>query len=81
MKEILIAKFHNTPLMQRLLNTKDAYLIEGNQWHDNFWGICIKSDCPKCQDSIGHNNLGLLLMELRGILNGNFKVILGKELV
>ena len=49
-------------LKKRLLNTRDHYLIEGNYWHDNYWGIC---DCNKCKDIKGENHLGQLLMILR----------------
>ena len=55
-------------LYKKLVDTKDAYLIEGNTWHDNTYGICIKQDCEKCNDKRGKNSLGLLLMELREIL-------------
>lgn len=48
-------------LTEKLIKTGDADLIEGNTWHDNFWGICL---CPKCQGK-GQNHLGLLLMETR----------------
>ena len=48
-------------LTEKLIATGDADLIEGNTWHDNFWGICL---CPRCQGN-GQNHLGLLLMEAR----------------
>ena len=56
-------KFDTHPdLKEQLLATGDAILIEGNTWHDNFWGDC---GCPKCQNIAGKNNLGKLLMMLR----------------
>lgn len=55
-------------LYKKLVDTKDAYLIEGTTWHDNFYGICIRKDCERCKDKIGKNILGKLLMELREIL-------------
>lgn len=55
-------KFADPVLRAKLLATGDEYLEEGNYWHDNFWGVCY---CEKCQDEIGHNNLGKLLMKLR----------------
>ena len=58
----LSLKFHaHMHLIEKLIETGDADLIEGNTWHDNFWGICL---CPKCQGR-GQNHLGRLLMEVR----------------
>ncbi len=63
MKYALKRKFDTYPdLKQQLLATGDAILIEGNTWHDNFWGDC---SCPKCENIAGKNNLGKLLMMLR----------------
>jgi ribA/ribD-fused uncharacterized protein len=62
----LVLKFmNNYPLAAHLLSTGDELLIEGNWWHDNFWGDC---KCPKCAHIKGKNNLGLLLMQLRKTL-------------
>lgn len=63
MLEILRDKFgpHNQVMMNRLLMTKDEELIEGNCWHDNYWGSC---NCSKCKDK-GKNRLGILLMQVR----------------
>jgi hypothetical protein len=66
MKDILSCKFTQNPdinkLRERLLATGDAYLEEGNTWHDNYWGVCY---CDKCKDKEKHNMLGKLLMEVR----------------
>ena len=62
MREALRKKFSNPELKAKLLATGDQYLEEGNNWHDNFWGVCY---CEKCQDTVAHNHLGKLLMELR----------------
>src|SRR3984957_2809226 len=40
MEEVLHAKFEDLNLRQRLLDTGDAQLIEGNYWNDRFWGQC-----------------------------------------
>lgn len=56
MREALEKKFADRKLRQLLINTGTAELIEGNWWHDTFWGVC---------DGCGDNNLGKLLMELR----------------
>lgn len=59
---VLSAKFKSGQLVRLLRLTRDAILIEGNTWHDNFWGDCI---CPKCSRIEGANNLGNLLMQIR----------------
>ena len=62
MRSALRKKFSDPGLKAKLLATGDQYLEEGNYWCDNFWGVCY---CNKCQDTIAHNHLGKLLMELR----------------
>ena len=64
MMTALREKFAIPELKEKLLATGDAYLIEGNSWHDNYWGICI---CPKCtaKDMVGKNMLGRCLMKIR----------------
>lgn len=63
MLDILRCKFIQHPeLAKLLLATGDATLIEGNHWHDNYWGDC---DCTKCSSIIGDNILGKLLMQVR----------------
>lgn len=47
-----------------LLATGSTFLLEGNQWHDNFWGACF---CPRCPGS-GQNTLGEMLMFIRNVL-------------
>jgi predicted NAD-dependent protein-ADP-ribosyltransferase YbiA (DUF1768 family) len=42
-----------------LLETKDATLIEGNTWGDQYWGVCA---------GVGENHLGKLLMQIRSEL-------------
>ena len=62
MEDYLTCKFAIPELREKLLATKDAELIEGNWWHDNFWGNCL---CSKCKDIQGKNMLGKLLMKER----------------
>lgn len=62
MKNLLKQKFVNTSLKKRLLDTHNDILIEGNYWHDNFFGDCY---CKDCKIINGENKLGLLLMEIR----------------
>ena len=62
MLECLEMKFtQNEALMQRLLDTGDKELIEGNTWGDDFWG-CIRGTNGAWS---GKNYLGKLLMEIR----------------
>lgn len=52
----------NWDLALRLLATEGQTLVEGNHWHDNYWGMC---DCDRCGTTPGKNRLGHLLMMLR----------------
>jgi ribA/ribD-fused uncharacterized protein len=62
MQEGLRLKFSHPDLAQKLIETGDEELIEGNWWHDNTWGSCY---CAECIRKPGRNLLGMLLMELR----------------
>jgi len=63
MLDILRLKFTQTDtLTQKLLDTGDVKITEGNSWHDNIWGDCTCSRCAKIK---GHNLLGKLLMLIR----------------
>jgi ribA/ribD-fused uncharacterized protein len=61
MLEINRLKFANESLREMLLATGNGELVEGNTWHDNFWGTCT---CEKCGNR-GQNNLGKILMQIR----------------
>lgn len=62
MTDLVRAKFAAEPLYAMgLLDTGDAYLMEGNMWHDNFWGSCT---CARCEHP-GANHLGIILMQVR----------------
>lgn len=62
----LILKFiDNYDLAGKLLATESEVLIEGNHWHDNYWGDC---HCERCTNIRGENKLGLLLMVVRNLL-------------
>jgi len=64
MTEIVAAKFNQNPkIMKQLLETGQRQLVETNTWHDNFWGDCV---CIECRNKIGHNHLGIILMNVRG---------------
>lgn len=45
-----------------LMTTSDFILVEGNNWHDNFYGNCV---CYRCTNIEGKNWLGKILMEVR----------------
>lgn len=63
MSEAVLYKFtQNSDIKTLLLNTKDEQIIEGNTWHDNYWGNCT---CNLCQDIPGINMLGQILMNTR----------------
>ena len=63
MYEIVKAKFEqNDVLKTQLLNTNDEVLVEGNTWHDNYWGMC---NCERCTRKNYSNNLGKILMRIR----------------
>lgn len=68
MRACLELKFQmGTWLDAQLVATGDTYLLEGNWWHDNFFGDC---HCSKCAGITGQNHLGKLLMQVRGVLQG-----------
>ena len=55
-----MAKFTQNPgLLDKLLATGDAELVEGNTWGDQVWGVC---------DGVGENHLGKTLMRIRSEL-------------
>ena len=57
MYDAVYRKFTQNPnLKTKLLATGDAQLIEGNTWHDHYWGVC---------NGVGENRLGQTLMEVR----------------
>ncbi len=59
MEDIVRAKFTQNPeLAALLLATGDKKLLEGNTWHDTFWGV--ESDTHQ-----GENHLGKILMKIR----------------
>ena len=53
---------NNPELTEKLIATGNEQLVEGNWWHDNFWGDCY---CLKCKWDVGQNQLGRMLMIIR----------------
>jgi len=57
MEDCVKDKFtRNEDLKQRLLDTGDKELVEGNTWNDTYWGVCRGR---------GKNVLGKILMNIR----------------
>ena len=56
MERLLKLKFEIPEFKNRLLKTEGYLLVEGNTWHDYFWGVCNEK---------GSNHLGRLLMKIR----------------
>lgn len=66
MRKLLIQKFDrdiNPENYEKLKETGNKYLEEANYWGDTYWGV-NKSDAE--EKGVGENNLGKLLMEVRG---------------
>lgn len=62
MSLLVAQKFiQNQDLAKKLVETGDHVLIEGNTWHDRFWGKCF---CPNHVGE-GKNELGKILMNVR----------------
>ena len=43
MKKLVVIKFKHPKLRQKLLETGDKMLMEGNHWGDRYWGIDLKT--------------------------------------
>lgn len=63
METLLRQKFQQAELWAKLVATEDQELVEGNRWHDVFWGKCL---CTQ-HNGQGENHLGRLLMQVRVI--------------
>ncbi len=62
MEDVVRAKFLQNPeLLRRLLDTGDLELVEGNRWHDKYWGVDLMT-------GQGENHLGKILMKIRAEL-------------
>ena len=56
MANLLLQKYRNPDLRDRLKGTGNKYLVEGNSWGDTLWGV---------SDGKGRNMLGQMLMIIR----------------
>lgn len=71
MERLDFEKFSKDPeLKAKLLATGDREIIEGNNWHDNFFGKCSCDNCPveKQRPEAEQNNKGKILMRVRARL-------------
>lgn len=64
MRQLLDLKFQDKVLLKMLQDTAPESIIEGNYWHDNYWGMC---QCDKCKSKIKYNHLGELLQRKRNL--------------
>ena len=60
MLNLIREKFKNPELKQKLIDTKDEELVEGNTWGDMYWGMVEKDG-----QWVGENMLGKMLMQVR----------------
>jgi len=60
MLDFLRIKFEISAMRVQLLQTGNRQLIEGNTWHDRYWGAELVQG-----EWIGHNTLGKLLEQVR----------------
>lgn len=60
MERLVRDKFKDPALAQKLRDTGNVELIEGNTWNDTFWGVCRGA---------GRNELGKILMKVRAELS------------
>jgi ribA/ribD-fused uncharacterized protein len=68
MHEAVRRKFiANSDIKELLAATDSEELVEGNTWHDTFWGVDLET-------GEGENNLGKILMAIRqDVLAGKFQ--------
>lgn len=66
MLDLLQQKFSQEKFRNLLLSTGNKEIVEGNYWHDNFWGVCYCEECIESED--GQNVLGKLIMLVRSTL-------------
>ena len=76
MLQVVFTKFSNQHLRDRLVATGDATLIEGNGWHDTYWGAVPDAQdlegqvwqLPNGTYLAGRNWLGRILMSVRELM-------------
>jgi ribA/ribD-fused uncharacterized protein len=71
MYEVVRSKFINLKLAAMLVNTGTRKLVEGNNWHDTYWGVCNGEHIDKGGHPgihIGENKLGQIIERVRSEL-------------
>jgi ribA/ribD-fused uncharacterized protein len=65
MLDLVQQKFSNKELRRKLNATRPRVLVESNNWHDVYWGVCV--GCKKFgpHPPTGQNKLGQTLMYVR----------------
>lgn len=63
MHELVLQKFSFSELQLLLKATNDTPLIEGNSWHDTYWGVCTCH--TRNHNAEGLNKLGKILELVR----------------
>lgn len=62
-------KYSYSDMEELLLSTGTQKLVEGNAWHDNYFGVCNCQSCTqeraKEEPTLGKNWLGKILMLVR----------------
>ena len=62
MEDLVLRKaLDHAEFVEWLLETGREQIVEGNWWHDRFWGVCL---CNRCGND-GSNHLGRILMSVR----------------
>lgn len=64
MAGLVAQKFPQDPFRRLLLETGTEPIVEGNRWHDTFWGRCLCNT----HKGMGQNVLGRLIMAQRELL-------------
>lgn len=70
MKAIVKAKFDQNTFLGLRLKLLKGDIVEHNTWNDTFWGVC---------NGTGENNLGKILMDLRGYYNPFYCLVVGSR--
>ena len=64
MWDLVQQKFTYRDLRMKLKSVKEP-IVEHNQWHDNYWGVCT---CDKCKNVESKNWLEKILKHLKGVI-------------